>query len=70
MFFRPERGDKRGRVEEIEGLGSCAPVHRDVMMGWDELGFAGGLSSVFEASAALRGCCFGPHGADTLPVPI
>lgn len=68
MFFSSERE----RVRKIEGgvLGSCASVHRDVMMGWNELGFAGGLPSVFEAHTALQGHCFGPHGADMLPVPI
>lgn len=49
FFLCPERAENRERVREVEGggLGSCAPVHRDVMMGWDELGFAGGLPSVF-----------------------
>lgn len=61
---RRERGGKGG------GFGSSALGHRDVMMGWDELGFAGGLPSVFGASAALRGLRFNPHRADLLPLPI
>lgn len=59
------RGGRRGGGSEASALG-----HGDVMMGWDELGFAGGLPSVFVASAALQGQCFNPHRADLLPLPI
>lgn len=41
---------KGGREEEEkEAFGSGALGHWDVMMGWDELGFAGGLPSVLVA---------------------
>lgn len=61
IIFLSERTKEGGGGEASE---SSAPGHRDVMMGRDELGFAGGLPSVLVAGAALQGQCFNPHRAD------
>lgn len=70
LSLQKSEGKKEVEKEERGGFSSSALGHRDVMMGWDEPGFAGGLQSVFIASTALQGQCFNPHRADLLPLPV